>query len=240
MASCCDSKFVLIIDEFDDLNPALYTGERGKLFIKALRSLSELGLTFFFVGSERMNTIYKRHETELNQWKNIPLDTIESREDCKSLVMKPVAGAIEYQAECVDFIIDYCGANPFYMHLLCSDVFQRCYNEQRTYVGESDLYSVRDDLLRTQREGNFAHFWEDNPELNETEKAKQAAQNCLVLCCLALLCGKFESIEELCEICWLLVEAPCPFLDPRPLCARRRSSSNARPASSGGPIGPIS
>ena len=42
-----DAQFVVIIDEFDDLDPAFYTGERGKQFFKALRSLSEIGLTFF-------------------------------------------------------------------------------------------------------------------------------------------------------------------------------------------------
>ena len=192
-------KFVIVIDEFDDLNPALYTGERGKLFIKALRSLAEVGLTFFFVGSERMNTIYNRHETEINQWKNVQLDSIESLEDCKSLIAEPVAGAIEYQPECVDSIVEYCGANPFYMHLVCSEIFQRCLNEQRTYVGESDLDSVLSHLIKTQREGNFAHFWEDNPELEDASKSKEAGENCLVLCCLSTLGGEYESVDELFE-----------------------------------------
>ena len=30
------TKFIVIIDEFDDLDPSFYTGQRGKLFIKAL------------------------------------------------------------------------------------------------------------------------------------------------------------------------------------------------------------
>jgi hypothetical protein len=191
-----DHKFLVIIDEFDDLNPALYTGERGKLFVKALRSLSEVGLTFFFVGSERMNTVYTRHETEINQWKNIPLDCIESREDCKALIIEPLRGAIEYQPACVDSIVDYCGANPFYIHLICSEVFQQCFNEQRTYIGESDLKNVMIYIAQTQREGNFAHFWEDNPELDELVKLKQSVENCLALCCLASLGGHYESVEE--------------------------------------------
>jgi len=58
--TCPEMKFVVIIDEFDDLDSAFYTGQRGKLFVKALRSLSEIGLTFFFVGSERMDKIYTR------------------------------------------------------------------------------------------------------------------------------------------------------------------------------------
>jgi hypothetical protein len=71
-------RYIVIIDEFDDLDPAFYTGERGRLFVKALRSLSEIGLTFLFAGSERMNVIYARHSLELNKWSNLFVDTIES------------------------------------------------------------------------------------------------------------------------------------------------------------------
>ena len=190
-------KFVVIIDEFDDLDPAFYTGERGRLFVKALRSLSEIGLTFFFVGSERMYTIFKKHENDLNRWVNVSLDCIESREDCKALIVNPVIGAIEYQPECVDFIIDYCGRNPFYMHLLCSELFKRCYLEQRTYVSESDIQSARQSLIRSLGATNFSHFWDDNPELDEGEKARQSAENCLLLCCVSALGGSYELIDEL-------------------------------------------
>ncbi len=193
-------RFVVIIDEFDDLNSALYTGERGRLFIKALRSLSEIGLTFFFVGSERMATIYKRHELDLNKWVDLHLDSIESREDCKSLIAHPVAGAIEYQNECVELIMDSCDRNPFYMHLICRDLFNTCLHEQRTYVSESDFQYVLRTLTRTQGVTSFSHFWEDNPEIDEDLKAKQAAENCLVLTCLALLNCRYGTADDLIEV----------------------------------------
>jgi hypothetical protein len=192
-----DLRLVVIIDEFDDLDPAFYTGQRGKQFVKALRSLSEIGLTFFFVGSERMNTIYTKHQVDLNKWVNIYLDRIDSLEDCKILIVQPVDGAIEYQPECVDFVVDYCGGNPFYMHLLCHEVFKRCYQEQRTFVSESDLRRVRQQLIHSMGETNFSHFWDDNPELDEAKKFKQSAENCLVLSCISALGGSYESEEDL-------------------------------------------
>jgi len=197
---CHEMKFVIIIDEFDDLDPAFHTGQRGKLFVKALRSLSEIGLTFFFVGSERMDTIYTKHAVDLNKWVNVYLDCIESREDCKQLVINPVEGVIEYQFECVDFILDYCGGNPFYMHLLCSEIFKRCWQEKRTYVSESDLHNVRQSLVRSLGETNFSHFWTDNPILDEKENVENAAENCLVLSCISYLGGSFESIDDLFSI----------------------------------------
>jgi len=192
-----ERKFIVIIDEFDDLDTSLYTGQRGKLFIKALRSLSEIGLTFFFVGSERMDKIYAKHAVDLNKWVNVYLDCIESREDSKALVVKPVQGAIEYQPECLDYILDYCKGNPFFIHLLCSEVFKRCWQEKRTYVGESDLHGVRQSLIRSLGETNFSHFWTDNPILENQVNIQGAAENCLVLSCISYLGGNFESIDDL-------------------------------------------
>ena len=138
-----DWRLVLIIDEFDDLDPAYYTGQRGETFIKQLRSLSEVGLTFFLVGSERMEKIYHRHANELNKWTNEYLDSIESEVDCKELVVMPVVGSIEFAESAVGEIVSYCGRNPFYMHLLCYALFQLCMREQRTYVAFTLPYSPK-------------------------------------------------------------------------------------------------
>jgi hypothetical protein len=190
-------KLVVVIDEFDDLDPAFYTGERGRQFIKALRSLSEIGLTFFFVGSERMDMIYRRHQSDLNKWRNLALDRIDNRNDCTALITVPVAGDIEYAPQAIDFIIDYCSGNPFYIHNFCYQVFERCMQEHRTYVSEHDVQIVRQQLLRTLGQTNFAHFWEDNPELDPAEKVKQAAENCIALTCVAVLGGRYGALDEL-------------------------------------------
>ncbi|MCP1927380.1 phosphoribosyltransferase-like protein [Bradyrhizobium elkanii] len=193
------NRYVIIIDEFDDLDPAIYMGERGRQFVKALRSLSELGVTFFFVGSERMDSIYRRHQADLNKWLNMSLNRIESIEDCKTLVTRPVHGSIEYEQGAVRRIIDYCAGNPFYTQIVCFEVFKRCLQERRTFVSESDVIAVADTLVRALGQTNFVHFWEDNPELDAEARLRQSAENCLVLTCLAAVHGAFESIDELYE-----------------------------------------
>lgn len=194
-----ESKLVVIVDEFDDLDSAFYTGERGRQFVKALRSLSEVGITFFFVGSERMDAIYNRHAVELNKWVNISLDRIEAFADCKELIEKPVSGNIEYEDAAVSFIVSYCGGNPFYMHLFCFETFKRCVEDHRTFVSATDVHVVRQHLLRTLGKTNFAHFWEDNPELLDKQQVAQAAENTLTLACIASLGGKYEELDELAE-----------------------------------------
>lgn len=193
-------KFVVIIDEFDDLDASFYTGERGKQFVKALRSTSEVGLTFFFIGSERMEAIYRRHQADLNKWTNVQLDRIDSRVECKALITTPVANAIEFSLEAADFIIDYCGGNPFYIHNFCYQIFDRCLQEHKTFVDDNDTNAIRHQLLRALGPTNFAHFWEDNPVLEPDERRRAIAENCVALTCMAVLGGRYESTEELLEV----------------------------------------
>jgi len=193
-------KFVVIIDEFDDLDPSFYTGERGKQFVKALRSLSEVGLTFFFVGSERMEAIYLRHQADLNKWTNVHLNRIDSRTECRSLIVNPVTDVIEFSREATDFIIDFCGGNPFYINNFCYQVFERGLQEHRTFVDDNDAVAVQNQLLRTLGPTNFSHFWEDNPLLDSKERSDAIAKNCVALTCIAVLGGSYEDLEELYEV----------------------------------------
>ena len=194
-----ERKLLLIIDEFDDLDPAFYTGERGKQFVKALRSLSEVGLTFMFVGSERMDSIYRAHASDLNKWINCSLDRITSESDCMALIAEPVDGVIEFDDSAVHQIVGYCKGNPFYMHLLAGAMFLRCWKERRTFVGESDVEQIRRELLRTLGPTNFAHFWEDVPLLDAELKSRTIAKNCLYLTCISSLNGHYEELNDLLE-----------------------------------------
>jgi hypothetical protein len=193
-------KFIAIVDEFDDIDQSFYMGERGKQFIKALRSISEVGLTLFFAGSERMEAIYQRHQADLNKWTNVRLDRIDSRTECKALITNPLADAIEFSKEAVDFIIDYCGMNPFYINNFCYQTFERCLQEHRTFVDDNDTDTVRHQLLRALGQTNFSHFWQDNPLLGQEERDQAAAENCIALTCIAVLGGRYEEPEELVEV----------------------------------------
>lgn len=203
-----DKKLVVIIDEFDDLDPSFYTGERGRQFMKGLRSASEVGLTFFFIGSERMDAIYRRHQADLNKWTNVRLDRIDNRRDCQSLIEDPVKGVIEFDSQAIDFVIDYTSGNPFYIHNFCYQIFERCLQEHRTFVDTNDTYAVRQQLLRSLGATNFAHFWEDNPVLDAEEKRRDSAENCVALTCISAIGGRFETIDDLMEAQEALPLAP--------------------------------
>jgi hypothetical protein len=63
-------------------------------------------------------------------------------------------------------------------------------------AGSTDTFPY----VRVLGQTNFVHFWEDNPELDSEARARQAAENCLVLTCLAAMNGAYELIDELYEM----------------------------------------
>src|SRR5258708_4204078 len=85
------------------------------------------------------------------------------------------------------------------MELFCFEVFKRCVEDHRTFISTADIQIVRQHLLRSLGKTNFAHFWEDNPELASAAFQQQAAENSLVLTCAASLAGRYEAVEDLYE-----------------------------------------
>ena len=53
--------------------------------------------------------------------------------------------------------------------------------------------------MRASGESNFAHYWNDNPTLDEAEHGTLSAQTCLALVVISHLGGRFERIEEFLE-----------------------------------------
>ena len=147
-----------------------------------------------------MKSIYYKHTTELNKWMDVHLDRMESPGDCRALITQPVADAIEFDRSQVDFIVNYCDGNPYYMQVFCSQVFQRCWQDSRTYVGEGEVQEARAMLVRTLGDSSFAHFWSDNPVLDPEDHARFAAENALVLTCLARVGGNVSDTDALVEI----------------------------------------
>ena len=86
------------------------------------------------------------------------------------------------------------------MHIVAGKVFRGCAQERRTFVGGSDFEYVRRSLVRELGPTNFAHFWEDVPVLDPSDKQRSVAENCLFLACVATLgSGAYESLDDLAE-----------------------------------------
>ena len=194
-----DARFLVIFDEFEEINDALFIGDNVSRFTAGLRSLSELGLTFFLAGSERIRSI-KELSSDFNNWGSYNLGRIESFSDLRALIVEPVSMAIEYSKAAVNRIVEYCQGNPYYTVLLCDEIYQGCSRLDRTHVSKADVDSVIDVWLRTRLiEENFSHFWEDDPVLEPNARGRHQAESALAIACVSSLGGSYSELQDVVE-----------------------------------------
>ena len=191
-----DARFLVVFDEFEEINDALFVGDNVSRFTAGLRSLSELGLTFFLAGSERIRSI-KDLSSDFNNWGSHNLGRIESFSDLRALIEEPVSAAIEFSREAVDRIVEYCQGNPYYTVLLCDEIYQRCARLDRTHVSNADVDSMIDVWLRARLiEENFSHFWEDEPALEPNTRRRHQAESALAIACVSALGGRYAEVRQ--------------------------------------------
>ena len=96
-----DSRFVVILDEFDEINESLYrSGELADTFFLNLRTLSSRrNIAFVLVGAERMPYVMSSQGEKLNRFKRESLDSFNwdtEWADYRDLVQTPVEGVIQF------------------------------------------------------------------------------------------------------------------------------------------------
>lgn len=194
-----NATFLVMFDEFEEINDALFVGHNVKRFVAGIRSLTELGLTFFLAGSERIRSI-KGLSTDFNHWGLLDLKRIKSLPDLRSLIEEPVSVAIEFTRPAVDRVVEYFQGNPFYTVLLCDYIFQQCEAQRKTHVSKTYVDSVIDEWLRERLlMDNFSHFWEDEPALDPKTRMRHQAESALAIACVSALGGRYTDVSEVVE-----------------------------------------
>ncbi len=161
-----DSKYVLILDEFDEIHPELYQqGNLAETFFANLRALTTCeNLCLVLVGGENMPFIMDRQGQKLNKLIPFRLDYFSrDREwdDFKTLVRKPTEDSIYWHEDAISEVFNLTNGNPYFAKIVCSSVFQ---NSVRERDADVTLQEVRDCLasnIRSFDVNSFAHLWMD-------------------------------------------------------------------------------
>lgn len=159
------SKFCFILDEFDELPSALYSGELGNSFFQAIRSMTSEGdNAFILIGGEKIQRILTNQGTKLNKFDTIIVDyfdRLKQWDDFVELVRKPAMGVLEYADEVVQKIYEVSAGNPYYTKKICQTIYRNAVDKRDSYVGIEE-YS-RSYLITKNSAGvqSFAHFWTD-------------------------------------------------------------------------------
>lgn len=188
-------KFVIILDEFDEIHPEMYrSGPLAETFFANLRTLAaRKNLAFILVGGEKMPFIIGAQGDQLNKFSRETLDYFSRSTEWAEyleLITKPVDGQLNWDDEAINQIFTLTHGHPYYTKLLCSKIVSIAIAERDTEIIASDVSNALPMLLAELDTNAFAHLWKDgiSYEREHTEVAELKR--------LRLLVGIGRSLRE--------------------------------------------
>lgn len=167
--SAPDVRFLVVVDEFDELPPETYRkGGVGDSLFVTLRSLGgrdQIG--FILVGGEKIDFLLKHQGERLNKFATVRVDYFshdDHWDDFEELVRAPVRDAIHIDQDAVELLYDWTAGNPFFTKLICGAMFDRAVSNRDAHVTEAEIERAVSVALKVVGVQSFQHFWDDGIE----------------------------------------------------------------------------
>jgi hypothetical protein len=198
------SRFVVILDEFDEINEELYrAGPLAQTFFLNLRTLSsKRNVAFVLVGAERMPYIMTSQGEKLNKFEPVELDSFDLETemgDYTALVSDPVSDSIKFHDSAVRKLYELTGGHPYFTKMLCEEIFDYSVECSDAEVSASEVKVAAKRVIRRLQINNVAHYWRDGVRGNEEEQEIVATKRArlLLLWVRNSHANRTESIESL-------------------------------------------
>lgn len=169
-----DKRFVVVLDEFDEIHPEMYRfGPLAEAFFANLRTLSSRkNLAFILVGGEKMPFIIGSQGDQLNKFVREPLDYFSRSDewtDYVELIEDPVKGSLNWEESTLNELFSLTNGHPYYTKLLCAKVFSTAVAERDTEILVSDVRHALNGRVAELDTNAFAHFWKDGIDAEREE-----------------------------------------------------------------------
>jgi hypothetical protein len=179
-------KYVVIIDEFDEIHPDLYQhGNLAETFFANIRALTARdNFSIVLVGGENMPFVMDRQGQKLNKLVRVPLDYFSRDlewEDFKLLVTKPSEGVLEWHEEAVSEVFNATNGNPFFAKNVCAAIFENCVGERDSDVTQQEVRTAIQSKVPTFDSNAFAHLWQDGIHKSVAEREPEILRRCRTL-----------------------------------------------------------
>ena len=160
------TRFVVILDEFDEINEDLYRhGELANTFFLNLRTLSsKRNMAFVLVGAERMPYVMASQGEKLNKFSRESLDSFNLEtewEDYCALVRTPVEGVIKLHEAALRKLFDLTNGHPYFTKVLCATVYECAVETKDAEVSNAEIQKAAQRVIGTLDVNAFAHYWRD-------------------------------------------------------------------------------
>jgi hypothetical protein len=183
-------KFVVILDEFDEIHQELYLqGNLADTFFGNLRALSRCkNICLLLVGGENMPFIMERQGQKLNDFSRVNLSYF-SRDsewnDFRLLVRRPVRDILVWHDDAVAEVFNFTDGNPYFAKIVCAGVFQSAVSERDADVTTNEVRHATEAEVSVLGANAFAHLWQDGVPKPTSEREPDILRRMRVLVALA-------------------------------------------------------
>ena len=139
------------------------------------------GVSFLFVGSERLPAIMHQQVDLMNQVPTLSVDYLE-RDAFRALVTRPTAEVLEFTDAALLDLEGWSARNPYFGTLLCREVWNAALERRDYIVGTSEISAaVRAHAERSDVQ-HYQHFWADSASADDAARgrAEEKAADVLV------------------------------------------------------------
>ncbi len=159
-------RFVVILDEFDEINEDLYRyGELANTFFLNLRTLSsKRNLAFVLVGAERMPYVMASQGEKLNKFGHESLNSFNLEtewSDYRAMVETPLRGDIKLHHAALRNIFDVTDGHPYFTKVLCAKIYEGAVEAKDAEVSKAEVEHAAKRVVETLDINAFAHYWRD-------------------------------------------------------------------------------
>lgn len=183
-------KYVIILDEFDEIHPELYQfGNLAETLFANIRALTTLdNVCTVLVGGENMPYVMDRQGQKLNKFVRVPLDYFSRDrewEDFRLLVKRPTEDALEWHEEAISEIFNVTNGNPYFAKIVCGAVFHDCVGERDSDVTVQEVQAAIAAEVPTFDANSFVHLWQDGIHKPAAEREPDVLRRCRALVLVA-------------------------------------------------------
>ena len=181
-----DTRVIVILDEFDEINEDLYRyGELANTFFLNLRSLSSKpNIAFILVGAEKMPYVMSSQGEKLNRFARESLDSFDlSSEwaDYRALIENPVARSIKMHEAAVRKLFDLTDGHPYFTKVLCIALYERAVQHKDAEVSLAEVDKAAERMIDDLDINAFAHYWRDGIRGDSNEVEIVSLNRCRLL-----------------------------------------------------------
>lgn len=158
-------RFLIVIDEFDEINQELYKfSEVAETFFLNIRSLSgKRNLSFCLIGAEKMSFVMSSQGEKLNKFSKESLDTFKQEEwqDYEEIVRANMEDSIIWLDNAIRYLYTVTSGHPYFTKQICSRVFENALSSRDSQIGDDEVALAVSELTPDLDVNSFQHFWRD-------------------------------------------------------------------------------